>query len=149
MRTVFLMSRALPPTRHRRHPSDSDADASPAPCTVTGAPPSAGTRGGDTALTAHAPAYVNHATGGDPAYCCPFIDTPTPRAPAEASGLAHSSSPSSTCRASTALDACASPKRQRSVHASANAPPAIETRVPPRSGPSGGANALDGSSSPW
>ena len=73
-------------------------------------------------------------------YCCAFIETSTAFAPSEWSGVTHSSCDASTNRASTALDALS--KRQRSVYASRKPEPSTATRVPPRSGPSGGATPL-------
>ena len=111
-------------------------------------PPSASARDGESALTDAAPRYV-YRTAAPPSaaeYCCAFIDSRSGFGPSEWIGDAHSSCDSSTYRASTALDALS--KRQRSVYASLKRAPSTDTRVPPRSGPSGGATPL-ATSSAW
>ena len=140
------------PTRHTRYPSASDDDEYPPPSTVSGVPPSASARDGESALTDGASTYVNRAPTARCAaptpdsYCCAFIDRRTALPPSECAADAHSSCEPSTYRASTAADAFS--KRQRSVYASRKRAPSTETRVPPRSGPSGGATPLE-SSSAW
>ena len=74
------------------------------------------------------------------AYCWPFIESSTPTLPAACTGDEHSSCESSTYRASTGADAL--PNAHRSVYASRKPPPSTLTRVPPRSGPTGGAVPL-------
>ena len=81
--------RVTPPMRHCRYPSDSETEEKPAPYTVTGVPPSARTRAGETLLTDIACWYVKDAPVS--AYCCPFIDSCTAFAPIAWSGVAHSS----------------------------------------------------------
>ena len=114
-------------------------------------PPSASARDGDRALTDADARYVYRTAlpttpddDDDDAYCCAFIDSRTAFGPSEWIGDAHSSCDASTYRASTALDALS--KRQRSVYASLKPAPSTDTRVPPRSGPSGGATPLARSS---
>merc|ERR1740130_640431 len=144
--------RAAPPTRHSRYPAASDADEKPLPCAVTTVPPSASARAGTSQLTADAGWYVKRAAppAAPPAapYCRAFTESATRAAPSPRAADAHSSCAPSTRRASTAPEPL--PMRQRTVDASrpptpATAPPpppdeaiATATRVPPRSGPSGG-----------
>ena len=116
-------------------PSDADADEKPPPCTVSGVPPSDSAVLGETSLTHAAGWYVYHAPLG--AYCCPLIESSTPTPPATCTADEHSSCDSSTYRASTGADE--RPNAHRSVYASRKPPPSTLTRVPPRSGPTGGA----------
>merc|ERR1740130_2158770 len=149
--------RAAPPTRHSRYPAASDADEKPLPCAVTTVPPSASARAGTSQLTADAGWYVKRAApaAAPPAapYCRAFTESATRAAPSPRAADAHSNCAPSTRRASTAPEPL--PIRQRTVDASrppTPAPPpppppppddddeaiATATRVPPRSGPSGG-----------
>ena len=135
--------RAAPPTRHSRYPAASDADEKPLPCAVTAVPPSASARAGTSQLAADAGWYVKRAAPPAPPpaapYCRAFTESDTRAAPRPRAADAHSSCAPSTRRASTAPEPL--PIRQRTVDASRNSAPSIATatRVPPRSGPSGGA----------
>ena len=136
--------RTEPPIRHVSTPSASDAAEKPEPCTVRGVPPSASAAAGVTALTSADGWYVYETPLG--AYCWPFTESSTDDDPAKRTGVTHSSCDSSTYRASTGADAL--PNAQRSVYASRKPPPSNDTRVPPRSGPSGGAAPL-ATIAPW
>ena len=85
----------------------------PLPCTVRGAPPSAGPRTGHTHDTAADATYV-YATPNDE-YCCPFTLTSTLRADTpDCTGVAHSTSLESMYRAATDTP-LPRPKRHASV----------------------------------
>ena len=124
-------------------------------------PPSASARAGTSQLTAAAGWYVNRAAApaapaappSAPPYCRAFTENVTRAAPSPRAAAAHSSCAPSTRRASTAPEPL--PIRQRTVDASRPAPApdeaaasATATRVPPRSGPSGGESPA-AASEPW
>ena len=74
------------------------------------------------------------------AFVAPAEPLPT-RAPApDDGGDAHSSSPPPTTRADAVAPLAS--KRQRTVAHSRHVEPTTETRVPPHTGPAGGASAL-------
>jgi hypothetical protein len=116
--------------RHSSAPRDSADSMKPLPCTVIGVPPSAAPREGhrDDATTDRV--YVNAAVPD--VNCCPFEETSARRAPsARALGVAHSSSPTLTRRAT----ADAPSKRQVVVAAGITLDPSMVIRVPPSMGP--------------
>ena len=136
---TYAAATAVALKRQSSAPSASADGEKPLPTTVTGVPPSATPRAGHTDDTADAARYVNDTPLDE--NCCPFIDTSSRRAPEpDDGGAAHSS-----CRALTRRAAAVAPlasKRQRSVSASGNAAPTTDTRVPPATGPAGGASEL-------
>ena len=119
-------------------------------------PPSASARAGTSQLAADAGWYVKRAAPDDAPddapYCRALSESHSRDAPTRRADDAHSSCAASTRRASTPREPL--PTRQRAVDASRTAPapaPAhthTDTRVPPRSGPSGG-DTPAADSPPW